>query len=478
MDPKVIGLIVIILLVVGFMAYRSLSGGEDPELSQAGPSDAATMTGDADTDITETAQVDMEDVVPEGAETVEEPVPENEPSVEPKQIQGLVGWFTGDSWDEDNQIWVDLSDAKNDATEVKGSIVVDSSNFSNNNKFLIGGVDAGIRFPQECLTTGRKYTMFTVARYNGASRQRIFTGVNGNFFSGFHAGSTGGAHRDGSSWIAWNGHPSDSNRDDQKFIVHTDMKALLRRNGIRRSGLTNYRGQIPRQMSINYGSDSERSDWAVAEVIFFKGELPASEYKKIETYLFKKYMIGREIRPAVHTAQTWGRYENFGSIANTGQICGDEGMLTNTFLLRHRGGNNEPNGNFDFRGDCIQAMDGGIEDKNGQLVSTDQGEWWENYGKLINMDCKDKAISGYAFEAVGDKNLRNKFSCHNAPLNKQSCYAKETALAQVGSGNIMETLDNARIACDSHTQAMTRLELVNEGGQLKYKYRCCNLEDL
>ena len=479
MDPKIIGLIVVIALVIGFMLFRTMSGDEaDPELSQ---DSSPAVEGDGQPDaaaMAESAQVEDDVVVPEGAETVEEPVGENEPSVDdPKKIQGLIGWYTGESWDEENEVWKDLSDAGNDATEVRGSIIVDSSNFTNNNKYLMGGTDAGIRFPQECMTTGRKYTMITVARYNGSTRQRIFDGVGSNFFSGFHAGRTGGAHRDGSYWIAWNGHANDADTASQKFIVHTDMKDLLRRNGIRRSGLTNYRGIIPRQMSINHGSTGEKSDWAVAEVLFFRGELPASEYKKLETYLFKKYMIAKEIRPKVHTAQAWGRYENFGSIANMGHICGDEGMLNNTFLIRHRNGQN-PNGNFDFRGDCIQAMDGGVEEKNGSVVAVDQGEWWENYGKLVNFDCKDKGIAGYHFEAVGDKNVRAKYACHNAPLNKQSCYPKERALGQKGSGTLVETLDNAVIGCDSPAQAMTKLELVEEDGQLKYKYRCCNLEDL
>ena len=165
MDPKIIGLIVIILLVVGFMAYRSLSGGEDPELSQ---DSSPAVEGDGQPDaaaMAESAQVEDDVVVPEGAETVEEPVGENEPSVDdPKKIQGLIGWYTGESWDEENEVWKDLSDAGNDATEVRGSIIVDSSNFTNNNKYLMGGTDAGIRFPQECMTTGRKYTMITVAR--------------------------------------------------------------------------------------------------------------------------------------------------------------------------------------------------------------------------------------------------------------------------------------------------------------------------
>lgn len=478
MEPPMMILIVVIVLVIAYLAYRSLSGGEDPELSQAAssPSDAA---GDNSPEATaDAAQVNQEDVVAEGEKTVEEPVSEKEPSVDdPKKVQGLVGWFTGESWDEENQQWVDLSDAKNNATEVQGSIIVDSSNFANNNKFLIGGTDAGIRFPQECMTTGRKYTMITVARYNGSTRGRIFDGVGGNFFSGFHAGWTGGAHRDGSYWIAWSGHQSDYDKESQKFIVHADMKDMLRRNGIRRSGLTNYRGVIPRQMSINWGDSNEKSDWAVAEVMFFKGELAASDYKKLETYLFRKYMISKEIRPKVHTAQAWNRFENLGSIANLGQICGEEGMITNTFLVRHRQGQ-DPNGNFDFRGDCIQAMDGGVEDKNGSVVATDQGEWWENYAKLVNFDCKDKAIAGYYFEGVGDKNLRAKYSCHNAPLNKQSCYSKERALGQKGSGNLVEMLDNAVVGCDSPTQAMTKMELVDDNGQLKYKYRCCNIQDL
>jgi len=476
MDPKIIGLIVVILLVVGYMLMYVMSS-PDPELSQ---DDGPAALGDASLEaegLVEAAQVDEDDIVAEDAETVEEPVAEDEPSIEdPKQLKGLTGWYTGDSWDEENEIWLDLSDANNDATDVKGSIIVDSSNYSNNNKYLIGGTDAGIVFPQECMSTGRKYTMITVARYNGSARARIFDGVGNNFFSGFHNGRTGGGFRSGSYWIAYDGHASDRDKESQKFIVHTDMKALIRRNGIRRSGLTNHRGQIPRQMSINRGFSGHPSDWAVAEVMFFRGELPKTEYKKIETYLFKKYMIAREIRPTVFAAQAWAHTRD--GIANTGAICGDEGMLNNTYLARHRHANNDTNGNFDYRASCIQGVDGGVDEKNGQVVSMEDGEWWDNYAKLLDIDCKDKGIAGYQFDAVGDGNVRTKFSCHNAPLNKQSCYSKETSLGQKGAGDLHETLDHAQVRCDSPVQAVTKLQMVEDDGQLKYKYRCCNLEDL
>ena len=147
----------------------------------------------------------------------------------------------------------------NHATEIKGrpeKVTEDGVTF------VMGGNATGIRFPSKCMTRGRKFTMFAVARYNGGRQGRILDGYGGhaNFISGFHwfrgntDGSIGGSHRNGTGWISHPHYRRDlSDEQEAKWVLNVEQKHLHRMDGHQRSGQTNGRARIPLQMSINHG---------------------------------------------------------------------------------------------------------------------------------------------------------------------------------------------------------------------------------
>ena len=67
--------------------------------------------------------------------------------------------------------------------------------------YIYGASTAWMKFPEGILPSAT-YTLLYVARYNGPSKQRIFTGVSLNWLSGFYNLKIGVAyHGDSCGWI-------------------------------------------------------------------------------------------------------------------------------------------------------------------------------------------------------------------------------------------------------------------------------------
>lgn len=456
---------VVLLIVVGLVLL--LVGSDDSASPSSAP--AETPVQDAEENPNGEGEEEQEQ---EQVEAKEE-VSKDAPSDDPKKIPGCVGWFTGESWDAKKGEWTDLSEAGNNVTDIEGEPEVTSDDSSNNQKYLFGGPSTKMKFPVACMSTGRKYTMISVARYGkGAShRRRIFDGSTGTFFSGFNSGHVGTAYRDGTGYIAnWKKPENDA------FIVHADQKHLLRYNGLTRSGLTNNSAMIPREMTINWGSSgAQASDFDVAEVIFFNRELDLSELIRIENYLMRKYRIMKSIRAGVNVYNLYRNGEGLEHMDNMGMSCGSDG-IQNSVLLRQHKKNGNPLQRRQFLGTCIGGVEGGVDSKTGSYVSLTNKSWQEGYAELMNIDCGGKGISGYVFEESNDgTKLRTNYTCHNAPINKQSCTTKEVAV-NPDENRFNEALDDVNTQCEPG-RAITKLLFTQEDGNYKFKFQCCNLED-
>lgn len=185
---------------------------------------------------------------------------------------GLVGWYKGEEWNGTS--WPDNSGSGNNVTEKIGTP-------QSQGRYVYGGIGDGIRFPSTILPV--TYTLFHVAKYNGATRLRIFDGVNKNWLSGFWSGKTGVAYHEG--WLTQTSTPA---YPTGEVLVSTDQKGLYRGNGVNLK-TTTVAGTSDR-LSINYGyhtqvSRDERSQWAVSEVIVYNRELSLSEIQQVESYL-------------------------------------------------------------------------------------------------------------------------------------------------------------------------------------------------
>jgi len=211
----------------------------------------------------------------------------------PPVTNGLVGVYPAESFNGFQ--WSDVSSSNNHATTLRGTVTQNRavSGFGNKD-FLSGDVNVGIQFPSGVLPNS--YTLFHVAKYNGASRARIFDGVSQNWFSGFHSGQSGKAyHHDAHITRAAVGGSDDNTLfqtahcDD--WIVSTDMMNVYRSNKTNRTTQqTTTTGTLT--LSVNSGlQTTERSDWAVATVVAYNRNLTLSEVLQMENWLIRKYNI-------------------------------------------------------------------------------------------------------------------------------------------------------------------------------------------
>ena len=219
MKPAVIGGVVVLLLLVIIGVYmmsqepssttdnKNDTPADEPDpVAEAGGDDKPAAKMAAEKDVLAAAKEEQgdgekeEDAETEDKDAVKEVPPKDEPATKPSEISGLVGWFQPKDFSYKKGQWKDSSGKNNHATEIKGrpeKVTEDGVTF------VMGGNATGIRFPTKVMTRGRKFTMFTIARYNGGRQGRLIEGYGGhaNFLSGFHwwrsntDGSVGGSHR-------------------------------------------------------------------------------------------------------------------------------------------------------------------------------------------------------------------------------------------------------------------------------------------
>lgn len=218
----------------------------------------------------------------------------------PTTLSGLTGWYTGDSVVGGNPMttWTDLSGNNNHVTlngsngaNLSGSVIRSTTGGGGNalRPFIYGDQNAKMRFPTTVMTaTYNNYTFFHVSKYYAPggtpTRNRIWDGVGNNWLSGFHSQESGVAYHGG--WTTTNTSVDVHGND---WVFSTDQRYLYRSNGVSRgSGIG---GGTSAQLSVNWGAyeSTQRSDWAIAEVIVYNRTLSSSEYTSVEDYLNKKY---------------------------------------------------------------------------------------------------------------------------------------------------------------------------------------------
>ena len=179
--------------------------------------------------------------------------------------------------------------------DLRGGGPTISSSTLNGHPVLEGTTSQGIRFPTQVLQ--KPYTLFHVARYNpnGTSKQTIFNGSGATFYSGFYNGNAGGVAHHRGGWVVDNmayNHGTD-------WVLSTDMYRFYRKAS-RGTGGSLF---SPPRLTIN-AAYSQFSDWQVAEVILYHGELSEDKYTKVENYLSAKYNLPIGAAETVSAPQT------------------------------------------------------------------------------------------------------------------------------------------------------------------------------
>ena len=190
----------------------------------------------------------------------------------------LIAHYNADSWTGSQ--WFDLSGAGNHVTEVGGTSIAVARPVGAP-AYVYGASTAWMKFPVGVLPSAA-YTLFYVARYNGATRGRIFQGLTTNWLTGFHVFGIGTALHDyGScSWIT----PQSSDGSDN-WLLGSDRSNSFRSNGKERAS-TNACAVFDR-LAINTGlASSEVSDFAIQSVLVYNVKLSDADVQRVEAWLF------------------------------------------------------------------------------------------------------------------------------------------------------------------------------------------------
>lgn len=190
-------------------------------------------------------------------------------------MNGLIGYYDSNSFI--GSIWEDLSGANNHVYRINGSIKK-----SNDDTYLTGDTSSNIIFPPKILP--ENYTLFTVAKYNGSTKGRIFQGMTQNWLSGFWSNKSGVNYHNG--WLT----QSSSSVFGDSWVLSTDQNNFYRANG-KDLSINSISGTTTwDNISINTGAyPTETSNWAVALVMVYNRKLSSSEISTVENYIISTY---------------------------------------------------------------------------------------------------------------------------------------------------------------------------------------------
>jgi hypothetical protein len=201
----------------------------------------------------------------------------------PPITAGLIAHYNADSWTGAN--WTDLSGAGNHVTEIGGTSIA-VARPAGAPAYVYGASTAWMKFPVGILPSAN-YTLFYVARYNGASRNRIFQGLTTNWLSGFHSALIGVAYHGDAScgWIT----PITSDGSDN-WVLGSDRSNSLRSNGKERASANAC--AVFDRLAINtgyldllLGNSPEASDFAIQSVLVYNVKLSDADVQRVEAWL-------------------------------------------------------------------------------------------------------------------------------------------------------------------------------------------------
>ena len=199
-----------------------------------------------------------------------------------------------EDYDATNKYWSDSSGNNRDVTSSlfttsAPNVVTTTANTNGSSRSfrtLQGTTVQGLKFPTGVLPAN--YTVFHMARYNGASQGRIFAGnTSANWLSGFWSGMSGIAHHGG--WLT----QASTSVHQNNWVLSSDQKGLYRSNGVTRS--TSVGGNNSDALTLNFSAYSgDNSDWQASEVIVFNQELTLDQIRTVEQFLKSKYGLSFE----------------------------------------------------------------------------------------------------------------------------------------------------------------------------------------
>ena len=145
--------------------------------------------------------------------------------------------------------------------------------------YVYGASTSWMKFPEGILPSAA-YTLFYVARYNGALRRRIFSGWTTNWLSGFWDNSIGVAYHDSCNWTVT---PETSDGSDN-WLLGSDRSNSFRSNGKERGSIGTC--TVFDRLAVNTGAIGDASDFAIQSVLVYNVKLSDADVQRVEAWLF------------------------------------------------------------------------------------------------------------------------------------------------------------------------------------------------
>jgi hypothetical protein len=211
--------------------------------------------------------------------------------------QGLIAMYTADSWRPaawpSTVTWMDLSGSGNHVSNISSSWDIMVARPVGAPAYITGTFAASMKFPSGILPSSN-YTLFFVARYDGAARGRILQGFKKNMYFGFDSQKAGVAYKSPFSYDQSGGpyvHPSGcspTQSDDIHgfdWVIGVDRTHSFRSNGVDRT-TPFFACEDFDTLAINIGWGADyRSDFAIQSILVYDRKLSDTDVLKVEAWL-------------------------------------------------------------------------------------------------------------------------------------------------------------------------------------------------
>jgi hypothetical protein len=189
-------------------------------------------------------------------------------------------------FDSENMRLYNLCDS-DEYISLNGTMGIGTLN--NGEKYIYGLTDSNFMLPTMLKANG---TFIHVTRYyNSANKNRIYTGYNVNWLSGFHSSKSGVAYH--GKWIT-RGHQT-----GEPLLICVDQKDSFFVNGVLKNNVPGVYKDVDINVGINIGNPgnkySEKSNFVICEIIMYDIPLTYNEISTITKKLNAKYNIYDEI---------------------------------------------------------------------------------------------------------------------------------------------------------------------------------------
>jgi len=209
----------------------------------------------------------------------------------PTDISGCVLWCDITSVSLGTNTWTDMSGSGNHGS-INGSPTLASTSGNGATAIttaLSGGQSDYVSWIGKSLLPS-SYTCFTVSRYSGSHKERIWTGSNmgggsSGWFSGHHGNKAGVGYANG--WVG----PSGTDFYGTNWTISVQSPYYYQANGNASTLGTGGTTYITTDFTCNGKQDGESSDFQTVECIIYNSTLGSTDRTTVLNYLATKYGI-------------------------------------------------------------------------------------------------------------------------------------------------------------------------------------------